>query len=176
VYIARYAMVDWGPTYLKEVKGASLKEGGFSTLVIEFAGAAGMLTMGWLSDRLGGRRGMVSTLCMIPLLGAFAGIIFTPPGMLWLDMCLFGLIGYLVYVPVMFLGVMSLDLTTKKAVGTAAGFVGMFGYVGGRVIQGKGIGYLAQHYGWNHALWALLGCIFVGIVLLAFTWNVRPRG
>ncbi len=176
VYIARYAMVDWGPTYLKEVKGASLKEGGFSTLVIEFAGAAGMLTMGWLSDRLGGRRGMVSTLCMIPLLGAFAGIIFTPPGMLWLDMCLFGLIGFLVYVPVMFLGVMSLDLTTKKAVGTAAGFVGMFGYVGGRVIQGKGIGWLAQHYGWNHALWALLGCIFIGIVLLAFTWNVRPRG
>ncbi len=176
VYIARYAMVDWGPTYLKEVKGASLNQGGFSTLVIEFAGAAGMLTMGWLSDRLGGRRGMVSTICMIPLLGAFAGIIFTPPGMLWLDMCLFGLIGFLVYVPVMFLGVMSLDLTTKKAVGTAAGFVGMFGYVGGRVIQGKGIGYLAQHYGWNHALWALISCILIGIVLLSFTWNVRPRG
>jgi OPA family glycerol-3-phosphate transporter-like MFS transporter len=175
VYIARYAMVDWGPTYLKEVKGASLKQGGFSTLLIEFAGAAGMLTMGWLSDRLGGRRGLVSTLCMIPLLGAFAGIIFTPPGMLWLDMCLFALIGYLVYVPVMFLGVMSLDLTTKKAVGTAAGFVGMFGYVGGRVIQGKGIGWLSQHYGWNYALWALLGCISLAIILLAFTWNVRPR-
>jgi len=47
--------------------------------------------------------------------------------------------------------------------------------VGGRVIQGKGIGYLAQHYGWNHALWALLGCIFIGIFLLSFTWNVRPR-
>ncbi len=176
VYIARYAMVDWGPTYLKEMKGASLKEGGFSTLVIEFAGALGMLTMGWLSDRAGGRRGMVSTLCMIPLLGAFAGIILTPPGMLWLDMCFFGLIGFLVYVPVMFLGVMSLDLTTKKAVGTAAGFVGMFGYVGGRVIQGKGIGWLAQHYGWNHALWGLLICIAVAILLLAFTWNVRPRG
>jgi len=29
VYIARYAMVDWGPTYLKEVKGASLLSGGF---------------------------------------------------------------------------------------------------------------------------------------------------
>jgi OPA family glycerol-3-phosphate transporter-like MFS transporter len=175
VYIARYAMVDWGPTYLKEMKGASLKQGGFSTLVIEFAGAAGMLTMGWLSDRAGGRRGMVSTLCMIPLLAAFTGIIFTPPGMLWLDMCLFGIIGFLVYVPVMFLGVMSLDLTTKKAVGTAAGFVGMFGYVGGRVIQGKGIGWLSQHYGWNAAFYGLLGCITIAIVLLAFTWNVRPR-
>src|SRR5258706_10204584 len=65
VYIARYAMVDWGPTYLKEVKGASLAEGGFSTLVIEFSGAAGMLTMGWLSDKLGGRRARVSVMAKI---------------------------------------------------------------------------------------------------------------
>jgi OPA family glycerol-3-phosphate transporter-like MFS transporter len=175
VYIARYAMVDWGPTYLKEVKGASLAEGGFSTLVIEFAGAAGMLTMGWLSDKLGGRRGRVSVMAMIPLLVAFAAIRVTPKGMLWLDMTLFAMVGFFVYTPVMFSGVMSLDLTTKKAVGTAAGFVGFFGYVG-RVIQGKGLGWLAQHYGWDPALWAVLGCTAIGIVLLAFLWNVRPRG
>jgi OPA family glycerol-3-phosphate transporter-like MFS transporter len=175
VYIARYAMVDWGPTYLKEVKGASLAEGGFSTLVIEFSGAAGMLTMGWLSDKLGGRRGRVSVMAMIPLLAAFAALRVTPKGMLWLDMTLFAAIGFLVYTPVMFSGVMSLDLTTKKAVGTAAGFVGFFGYVG-RVIQGKGLGWLAQHYGWDAGLWAVLGCTAIGIVLLAFTWNVRPRG
>lgn len=175
VYIARYAMVDWGPTYLKEVKGASLAEGGFSTLVIEFSGAVGMLTMGWLSDKLGGRRGRVSVMAMIPLLAAFAAIRVTPKGMLWLDMTLFAAIGFFVYTPVMFSGVMSLDLTTKKAVGTAAGFVGFFGYVG-RVIQGKGLGWLAQHYGWDAGLWAVLGCTALGIILLAFTWNVRPRG
>ena len=96
VYIARYAMVDWGPTYLKEVKGASLAQGGFSTLVIEFAGAAGMLTMGWLSDKLGGRRARVSVMAMIPLLVAFAAIRVTPKGMLWLDMTLFAVIGFFV--------------------------------------------------------------------------------
>ncbi len=175
VYIARYAMVDWGPTYLKEVKGASLAQGGFSTLVIEFAGAAGMLTMGWLSDKLGGRRARVSVMAMIPLLVAFAAIRVTPKGMLWLDMTLFAVIGFFVYTPVMFSGVMSLDLTTKKAVGTAAGFVGFFGYVG-RVIQGKGLGWISQHYGWDPALWAILGCTAIGIILLAFLWNVRPRG
>jgi OPA family glycerol-3-phosphate transporter-like MFS transporter len=175
VYIARYAMVDWGPTYLKEVKGASLAEGGFSTLVIEFAGAAGMLTMGWLSDKLGGRRARVSVFAMVPLLVAFAAIRVTPKGMLWLDMVLFAVIGFFVYTPVMFSGVMSLDLTTKKAVGTAAGFVGFFGYVG-RVIQGKGLGWIAQRYGWDPALWAVLGCTAIGIILLAFLWNVRPRG
>jgi OPA family glycerol-3-phosphate transporter-like MFS transporter len=174
VYIARYSMVDWGPTYLKEVKGASLSQGGFSTLVIEFAGAAGMLTMGWLSDKLGGRRGRVSVMAMIPLLVAFAAIRVTPKGMLWLDMVLFAFIGFFVYTPVMFSGVMSLDLTTKKAVGTAAGFVGFFGYVG-RVIQGKGLGWIAQHYGWDAGLWAVLGCTLIAIILLSFTWNVRPR-
>lgn len=294
VYIARYAMVDWGPTYLKEVKGASLAKGGFSTLVIEFAGAAGMLAMGWLSDKLGGRRGRVSLFAMIPLLLAFLGLImsgsllltkedvkdagaitqklrsgqddiyeqlwsqipeesraklssadpagqqalliaelnkilkgkniydanmfasvplrektaelkgkelkagdltyfnrllledafpsavrqsrFTQDGLYWLNMVLFGVIGFFVYVPVMFSGVMALDLTSKKAAATAAGFVGLFGYVGGRVIQGKGLGVIAQNYGWDAGLYAIIVCILLGIVLLAFLWNVKPRG
>lgn len=175
VYIVRYSMLDWGPTYLKEMKHATIIGGGFSTLVIEFAGAAGMLSMGWLSDRLSGRRGMVSVLCLIPLLGAFGGLILTPPGMLWLDMCLLALIGFLIYVPVMFLGVMSLDLTSKKAVGTAAGFVGLFGYIG-RVAQGKGLGWMAENYGWNAGLYCVFGATALAILLLAFTWNVRPKG
>lgn len=174
VYIARYSMVDWGPTYLKEKKGASLMAGGWSTTFIEFSGAVGMLVMGWISDRFQGRRGAVSMLCMIPLLGAFGGLILTPKGMLWLDMCLFAIVGFLVYVPVMMLGVMSLDLTSKKAVGTAAGFVGLFGYIG-RVVQGKGIGWMAQHYSWDYALYAVFGSVGIAIVLLAFTWNVKPK-
>jgi OPA family glycerol-3-phosphate transporter-like MFS transporter len=112
---------------------------------------------------------------MIPLVFAFAAIAFVPAELLWVDMVLFGVIGFLVYVPVMFSGVMSLDLTSKKAVGTAAGFVGFFGYVG-RVIQGKGMGWVAQHYSWDAALWCVVGCTVMGIILLAFLWNVRPRG
>lgn len=175
VYIARYSMVDWGPTYLKETKGASLTEGGFSTTVIEFAGALGMLSMGWLSDKLGGRRGRVSMMAMIPLILAFAAIRIVPNGMLWLDMVLFAVVGFFVYVPVMFSGVMSLDLTSKKAVGTAAGFVGFFGYVG-RVIQGKGLGWISQHYGWDAGLWVVLISTILAMLLLTLLWNVKPRG
>jgi OPA family glycerol-3-phosphate transporter-like MFS transporter len=101
---------------------------------------------------------------------------FTPAGLLWLNLGLFGVIGFFVYVPVMFSGVVALDLTSKKAQATAAGFVGFFGYVGGRMIQGIGIGWLSERYGWDAALWALMGCILLGIVLLLFLWNVRPRG
>ncbi len=175
VYIARYAMLDWGPTYLAEVKGASVEGGGFGIFILEFSGIASTLLMGWVSDRMGGKRGLVSFLCMIPVFGAFAGILLVPPGHLWLDMTLFALIGFFIYPPVMLLGVAGLDFSSKKAVGTAAGFIGLFGYLG-RMIQGKGIGWLAEHYSWDAALYSILAATFVGIVLLAFTVRLKPRG
>lgn len=175
VYIARYAMVDWEPTYLKEVKGASLVGGGFSTVVVELSGAVGMIIMGLVSDKIGGRRARLSALAMLPLPLAFLGLIHSHS--LALTYALFGVIGFFVYTPVTFSGVVALDLTSKKAQATAAGFVGMFGYVFGRgVVQGLGLGWLAQHYGWNAVLYAVIGCIVLGFVLLAFLWNVRPRG
>jgi len=173
VYIARYSMLDWGPTYLKEVKHATLTGGGFSTLVFEFAGIASTLLMGWLSDKLGGRRGMVSMLCMIPVLAAFASILYTPPGLLWLDLTLFAVIGFFVYPPVMLLGVTGLDFTSKKAVGAAAGFIGLFGYLG-RTVQGKGLGWIAERYGWTPAFHAILACTLASIVLLSLSWRLRP--
>lgn len=174
VYIARYSLLDWGPTYLKEVKGASLTQGGLSTAVFEFAGIFSTLLMGWLSDRTGGRRGMVSLLCMAPVLLALGGILLTPPGHLWVDMALFAVIGFFVYPPVMLLGVAGLDFTSKKAVGTAAGFIGLFGYFG-RTVQGKGLGWIAQHHGWTPALLAVLVCTLLSILLLAATWRLQPK-
>jgi OPA family glycerol-3-phosphate transporter-like MFS transporter len=174
VYIARYSMLDWGPTFLKEVKHASLQDGGLSTAIFEFAGIFSTILMGWLSDRAGGRRGMVSLICMAPVFLAFAGILYTPPGMLWLDLTLFGIIGFFIYPPVMLLGVTGLDFSSKKAVGTAAGFIGLFGYLG-RTAQGKGIGTLAERYGWDAAFWAILIATFLGILLLSFTWRLRPH-
>ena len=174
VYIARYAMLDWGPTYLKEVKHASLGEGGISTAMLEFSGIFSTILMGWLSDKVGGRRGMVSLLCMIPVFLSFIGILYAPNDKLWLDLLLFGIIGFLIYPPVMLLGVTALDFSSKKAVGTAAGFVGLFGYLG-RTLEGKGIGTLAEQYGWNAAISAIVISTFLGIVLLSLTWKLSPR-
>jgi OPA family glycerol-3-phosphate transporter-like MFS transporter len=94
--------------------------------------------------------------------------------MLWLDLTLFGIIGFFIYPPVMLLPVMGLDFTSKKAVGTAAGFIGLFGYLG-RTVQGKGIGTLAERYGWNAAFYGILASTLLGILLLSWTWNLKPR-
>ncbi len=174
VYIARYGMLDWGPTFLKEVKHASLEEGGVSTAVLELSAIPSTILMGWLSDKLGGRRGMISMLCMIPVFLAYIGILCSPDNKLWLDLMLFGVIGFFVYPTILLLVVSALDFTSKKAVGTAAGFVGLFGYLG-RVVEGKGIGTLAQRYGWSAALYGILISTFLALVLLLLTWKLSPR-
>jgi OPA family glycerol-3-phosphate transporter-like MFS transporter len=173
-YIARYSMLDWGPTYLKEVKHASLAQGGVSTAALEFSAIFSTILMGWLSDKFGGRRGMICVLCMIPVFLSFIGIIFSPDNLLWLDIGLFGVIGFFVYPTIMLLAVSALDFTSKKAVGTAAGFIGLFGYIG-RMTEGKVIGALAERYGWNAALYGVLLATFLGILLLSLTWNLSPH-
>ncbi len=174
VYIARYSMLDWGPTYLKEVKHASLGEGGVSTAALEFSAIFSTILVGWLSDKLGGRRGMISALCMIPVLASYLGIIYGPANRLWISFGLFGVIGFFVYPTVLLLVVSALDFTSKKAVGTAAGFLGLFGYLG-RTAEGKGIGVLAEHYGWNVALYAVVISTVLAILLLLFTWKLSPH-
>ncbi len=182
VYIVRYSMLDWGPLYLREVKGASLAGGGIAILVMEWGGIPSTILMGWWSDVLGGRRGMVSLLCMIPILAAFTVILLTPPGYLWLDMTMLAMVGFFVYPPVMLVALSGLDLTSKKAVGTAAGFIGMFGYVG-RTVQAKGFGWIVDHYGnlygpetgWTIVLCAIIACTLLAMVMLAFTWKIRPK-
>lgn len=181
VYIVRYAMLDWGPTYLREVKGATLSDGGWAITAIEFGGIPSTILIGWFSDKMDGRRGMVSLLCMIPILLAFFGISVNPPGNLSLDLWLLVTIGFFVYPPVMLLGVMALDLCGKKAVGAAAGFVGLFGYLG-RTFQAKYFGYLSHHYGdqlgeragWDYVLYAILICVGLSILLLIPTWKTKP--
>ena len=168
-------MINGGPTYLKDVKGADLEEGGISTFIYGFAGIAGTILMGWWSDKPGGKRGLVSFICMVFVFASFVGIIAVPPGYLSLDLILFAALGFFIYPPVMLLGGAALDFTSKKAVGTAAGFIGLFGYIG-RTIRGKGLGFLAENYGWNVALYSILGGCLLAILLLAFTVKLKPRG
>ena len=157
------------------MKNASLEEGGGSTFIFEFAGIGSTILMGWVSDKFEGRRGMISLVCMIPILFAYLGIILTPPGMLWLDFSLFAVIGFFIYPPVMLLGVSGLDFTSKKAVGAAAGFIGFAGYLG-RASMAKVLGIFATAKNWDAALYSILACAVLAIVVLAFTWKLKPRG
>lgn len=173
VYICRYSMLDWGPTFLKEVKGADLRGGGASVFLFEMAGIPSTILMGILSDKLSGRRGLVSLLCMIPVSLAFLVIILNPPGHLMIDYTCLAVIGFFIYPPIMLLAVAGLDVTSKKAVGTAAGFIGLFGYIG-RTVQAKVLGWCADLQMWNYALGFILISALATILVLILTARVRP--
>jgi OPA family glycerol-3-phosphate transporter-like MFS transporter len=181
-YVGRYSMLDWGPTYLREMKGATPDDGGNAVFYAEFGGIPSTILFGWVSDLVRGRRGMVAVLCLVPMLAAFATILFTPAGYLWLDMTMLAVVGFFIYPVINFIVIMALDLTSKKAIGTAAGFIGLAGYIG-RTAQAQGFGWLLDYceamYGqetaWEIVLYCILGCTAMAIVLLAFTWRLKPR-
>jgi OPA family glycerol-3-phosphate transporter-like MFS transporter len=181
-YITRYSMLDWGPTYLREVKGATLKHGGGALAAIEFAGIPSTILLGWVSDRLGGRRGMVAALGMLPIIGAFGAIVATPPGYLWFDFLMLATIGFFIYPVINLITIAALDIASKKAIGTAAGFIGLFGYIG-RTIQAEAFGRTVDEYSatigkmaaWNIVLYTILVCAAIAAVLLALMWRTKPR-
>ena len=69
----------------------------------------------------------------------------------------------------MLIGLQALELVPKKAAGTAAGFTGLFGYLGGSVAASALVGYTTDHYGWNGCFILLLAACVLAIVCLALT-------
>ena len=176
VYLVRYGVLDWAPTYLNEAKGFSFEESGWAYALYEWAGIPGTLLCGYLSDRVfRGRRAPASILFLLATLVCVLIYWFNPPGRPMIDIAMLVAIGFLIYGPVMLIGVHALDLVPKKAAGTAAGFTGLFGYVGGAVTANIVIGALVDRAGWD-AGFALIAaaCVFA-IGLLATTWNAEKR-
>jgi OPA family glycerol-3-phosphate transporter-like MFS transporter len=181
-YITRYSMMDWGPTYLREMKGATLQEGAWGLMAIEFGGIPSTILLGWVSDRVEGRRSMVAALCMIPIVAAFAAIRATPPGYLWFDYLMLVTVGFFVYPVINLIVIAALDIASKKAIGTAAGFIGLFGYIA-RTVQAEAFGRTVDHYSeamspvaaWNIVLYAIIACGIIAGLLLALMWRTKPQ-
>jgi OPA family glycerol-3-phosphate transporter-like MFS transporter len=90
-------------------------------------------------------------------------------GPLWIDYAALIAIGFLIYGPIMIIGLHALDLVPKKAAGTAAGFTGFFGYVFGSAIAGTGVGWIADHWGWNGVFITMVACCVLAIIFSAMT-------
>ncbi len=176
VYVVRYGVLDWAPTYLTAVKGCSDNLSRFQFFVYEYAGIPGTLLAGWLSDRyFSGRRAPVSIIYMIFVTAAVVVYWLNPPGNWLVDSASLFAIGFLIYGPVMLIGVGAVDLVPKKAAGTAAGFTGLFGYVGGAVIAELGIGKVVEIIGWDGGIYVILIASIASMLLLILTWRAHDR-
>jgi len=170
VYLIRYGVLDWAPTYLHEVKHFSVDKSSWSYFFYEWAGIPGTLLCGWISDRwFKGRRSPAAILYMFLVLIALLVYWLNPPGHANIDIAALIAIGFLIYGPVMLIGLYALELVPKKAAGTAAGLTGLFGYLGGAVVANIALGYTLDAFGWNGGFILLVcGCL-VAIALIAMT-------
>ena len=81
-------------------------------------------------------------------------------------------IGFLIYGPVMLIGVQALDLAPKNAAGTAAGLTGFMGYVlGTALLANIVIGYVAEAAGWNWTFILLIVACLFSILFMGLTYR-----
>jgi OPA family glycerol-3-phosphate transporter-like MFS transporter len=170
VYFVRYGVVNWIPTYLETAKGYSFRESSLGWSLYEYAAIPGTIACGWVSDKVfGSRRAPATMLFMALTLVAVVVYWLNLTGPLWIDYAALIAIGFLIYGPIMIIGLHALDLVPKKAAGTAAGFTGFFGYVFGSAIAGTGVGWIADNWGWNGVFVTMVACCVLTIVFSAMT-------
>ena len=177
IYLIRYGVITWAPTYLVEIKGYAIDKAGWAYFAYEWSAIPGTLLCGWLSDRFfRGHRAPATVLYLALVAGAIAVYWLHPPGQAWLVTASLVAIGFLIYGPVMMIGLHALELVPKKAAGTAAGLTGLFGYLFGTMSANIVIGWVVDHYGWNGSFILLIASCFAAMFFVALTWKPKKTG
>lgn len=175
VYIIRLGVIYWAPTFLKDLRGISLLNAGLQIGLYEMISIPGALIAGFLSDKLfQGRRGPVSTICMLAL--SLLLILFwkLPIQSELLSIVILSLVGFFVSGPQLLVGIAAADFSTRQAVGTANGLSGLFGYLGA-AIAGVGVGWISDNYGWDGVFIFFSISALLGSSLFALTWNCSAK-
>jgi len=176
VYTVRYGILDWGPTFLKQARHVDLTKASWMVAAFEIAGILGMLTSGYLADRVFGGRGARACLVYMSLCGVALALFWSlPTAPVGVSAALLCTAGFFIYGPQSMIGIASANLATKRAAATATGLTGLFGYFS-TVLSGVGIGTLVQTHGWNAGFLLFIGSTILGALLFALCWPARAHG
>jgi OPA family glycerol-3-phosphate transporter-like MFS transporter len=188
VYLVRYGVGDWAPLYLQQMDIMNASQSNLAFALHNYAGVPGTIICGWLSAKFfKGRTAPPNVIYMaLVLLGILLYWQAAPvaEGMV----AIFGgdaavatratvytaliMIGFCIYGPAALIAIQAVNLVPKNAAGTAAGFVGLSGYLFGDALLAKAVmGKMAASTGWGTTFWLLAVASVLAAVLCATTWR-----
>jgi len=144
VYIVRFSILDWAPTFLSQSKGLDLSAAGWATACYEIFGACGVVLSGVLMDKVFNGRGAKA--CFVYMLGCGVASFWfwrLDSESLVLNILLLSLIGFFIYGPQCLIGCVASTIATKKSGAASSGLTGLFGYLA-TIVTGFGVGYLVD--------------------------------
>ena len=171
--LVRETFGTWTPQYLTEVAGMEAGAAGTASSLFPLFGGLSVLVCGYASDRLGsGGRALLILLGLILSVPALLALGYAPLGHSPLAALItLGVVAFVMIGPYSFLaGAVSLDFGGKRGSATAAGWIDGIGYLGG-ILAGKGVGDVAEHYGWARAFLALACVTGVSCVAAFVYWR-----
>ncbi len=192
VYLVRYGISDWAPVYLQEMNIMDAGQSNLAFSLHNYAGVPGTIICGWISARFfKGRCAPANVIYMLLVIMGIllywkatgvaqflAGTFGGDPAAICRTVVYIALseIGFCIYGPVALIGIQALNLVPKNAAGTAAGFVGLFGYLLGDAILAKIImGAVANNVelGWSATFWMFIVASVLAMIFCATTWKTE---
>ena len=183
VYLVRYGIGDWAPTYLQESGIMTASESKMAFSVHNYVGALGTIVCGWVSLKFfKGKCAPPNIIFMclvlvgclvywqVPAIAAATGI--SPKILVYISLIL---IGFCIYGPVALVSIQALNLVPKNAAGTAAGFVGLSGYLIGDSLLSKIVVGSVADTSWDLANMTIVIGAVLGIVVCMLTLKSERR-
>lgn len=151
---------SWLPSYAIDVKGMEFIGGGLLTTVL-FAGISiGLILNGYLADKIG----RVKSISLMSGLAGIAMLIFTQvsePALIFIFIALAGILGAYISQVI----ALVTDTTDPEIAGTAFG-IALFGGEVGAVLGPIMGGYIADHFGFQQAIYMLPVTLFAACILV----------
>lgn len=174
VYVMRMGILDWGPKFLTESRGMSIKDAAWSVGIFEIFAIVGTIFAGWATDHIfKGKAHRMCFVCMVCAAAFMTAFILLPGIPAVASIVILAMAGFFIYGPQALIGIASANHATKDASATANGLAGVFGYVGS-FLSAIGIGIVADNFGWDVVIYMIIGVGVLGAITFITMW-AAPR-
>jgi len=175
VYVLRIGIDNWAPLYTKEMLNFNSSQQVNTIFYFEIGALVGSLLLGYISDLMHGRCGLVMICCFLLTFLAIFGY-HNSSSVLMVNLSLASL-GGLIFGPQVLTGISATYFVPKKAITVANGMLGTFSYLFGDSMAKIGLAVIADPkstglnifghvmHGWHDTFDVLYTAVICGIIL-----------